>query len=199
MQIILKYFKNLSPHQIEQLEKLGGLYAYWNERINVISRKDIDNLYERHILHSLSVAKIFNFERSQKILDVGTGGGLPGIPLAIVFPEAEFLLIDSVGKKINIVNTIIEELKLKNIKAEKTRMEELNEKFDFVVCRAVSEIPVLLKWTKNKADNLICLKGGDLQEELKNVKEKNKIYELKNLFEEKFFQTKKIVHLVLYK
>ncbi|MDD5569599.1 MAG: 16S rRNA (guanine(527)-N(7))-methyltransferase RsmG [Bacteroidales bacterium] len=199
MEIILKYFKNLSAQQIEQLKKLGDLYVYWNERVNVISRKDIDNLYERHILHSLSIAKYFNFSRSQKILDIGTGGGLPGIPLAIVFPEAEFLLVDSVGKKINIVNIIIEELKLKNIKAEKIRMEELNGKFDYAVCRAVSEIPVLIKWTKNKANNLICFKGGDLKEELMNVKEQNKIYELKGLFEEEFFRTKKIVHLILHK
>ena len=206
MQIILKYFKNLTPTQIEKFEKIGDLYRFWNEKINVISRKDIDNLYERHILHSLSIAKIINFKPQTKVLDVGTGGGFPGIPLAILFPEVEFFLCDSIGKKITIVDNIVEELNLKNVTAEKIRAEEINEKFDFVVTRAVAEIPSLMKWTSNKIklesknelkNGLICLKGGDLKEEVKGLKNNFEIFDINSFFEEEMFITKKIVHIFL--
>ena len=196
VQIILKYFPNLSEKQKEEFAKLGELYADWNSKINVISRKDIDNFYERHVLHSLGIAKMISFKPKTKILDVGTGGGFPGIPLAILFPECEFHLVDSVGKKIKVVNAVAESLGLKNVKAEQVRAEELKEKFHFVVSRAVTDLPEFQKWVKNKflpenfnelPNGTLYLRGeGDLG---------NKSFELKIYFSEDFFETKKIVFI----
>ena len=196
VQIILKYFPNLSEKQKEEFAKLGELYADWNSKINVISRKDIDNFYERHVLHSLGIAKMISFKPKTKILDVGTGGGFPGIPLAILFPECEFHLVDSVGKKIKVVNAVAESLGLKNVKAEQVRAEELKEKFHFVVSRAVTDLPEFQKWVKNKflpenfnelPNGTLYLRGeGDLG---------NKTFDLRNYFSEDFFETKKIVFI----
>ena len=196
VQIILKYFPNLSEKQKEEFAKLGELYADWNSKINVISRKDIDNFYERHVLHSLGIAKMISFKPKTKILDVGTGGGFPGIPLAILFPECEFHLVDSVGKKIKVVNAVAESLGLKNVKAEQVRAEELKEKFHFVVSRAVTDLPEFQKWVKNKflpenfnelPNGTLYLRGeGDLG---------NQTFDLRNYFSEDFFETKKVVFI----
>ena len=206
MDIILKYFPDLTETQKKQFAQLYDLYADWNSKINVISRKDIENLYTHHVLHSLSIAKLIDFRDGTKIMDVGTGGGFPGIPLAILFPECKFLLIDSIGKKIKVVTEVVTALGLKNVEARHTRGQEVKEKFDFVVSRAVMALPALVdivkknisKEQKNILPNgLICLKGGELEEELKPFK---KIAEADNLsiyFEEEFFETKKIVYVML--
>ena len=176
MDIILKYFPHLTETQIEQFRQLEPLYADWNAQINVISRKDFSEFYERHVLHSLGIAKFTRFANNTKILDVGTGGGFPGIPLAILFPEVQFHLVDSIGKKIKVVNGVVESLGLKNVRAEQIRAEQLQEKYDYVVSRAVTRLPDFVKWIrkniskkqKNPLPNgVIYLKGGDLGEEIK--------------------------------
>ena len=204
MNIILKYFPNLTETQKSQFEKLQELYGIWNAQINVISRKEIDLLQERHVLHSLGIAKIIQFKPKTKVLDVGTGGGFPGIPLAIMFPEVEFYLADSIGKKIKVVKEIAAALELKNVRAENIRAEQIEEKFDFVVSRAVTEFPVFYNWIKDKfskeqfndlENGTLFLKGGDLKEEFKQHLRKCKFYELKDFFSEEFFETKKVVYL----
>ena len=205
MEIISRYFKELSPEQIEQFSKLGDLYKTWNSQINVISRKDIDELYLRHVLHSLGIAKVQQFKPGSNILDVGTGGGFPGIPLAIMFPESNFYLVDSIGKKIKVVKAVAEALDLKNIKAEHERAEKVKGTFDFIVSRAVTNMDDFVKWTRKKVakkqqhtlkNGILYLKGGDLSEELLNFP-KAKLFDLPDYFEEDFFETKKVVHIPL--
>ena len=201
-EIILKYFPNLTDEQKFHFQQLETLYKDWNEKINVISRKDIDEFYERHVLHSLGIAKIMEFADGTKVLDIGTGGGFPGIPLAILFPNVEFTLVDSIGKKITVVNAVAESLGLKNVKAYHERAEKIKDKFHFVVSRAVTQMPVFLRWLKGKFEKeqfnpkhngVLYLKGGDLGEELAGIK--CEIYNLKDQFGEEFFDTKKVVYL----
>ena len=200
--LILKYFPEITDEQKQQFEKLEQLYTEWNEKINVISRKDMDGLYEKHILHSLGIAKVMPFADGTKVLDVGTGGGFPGIPLAILFPEVSFTLIDSIGKKIKVVEAVSEGLGLKNVTAVHGRAAKLKEKFHFVVSRAVTQMPEFLRWLKGKFEKeqfnqkhngVLYLKGGDLAEELAGLR--CEIFQLKNYFEEEFFDTKKVVYL----
>ena len=200
--LILKYFPEIIDEQKQQFEKLEQLYTEWNEKINVISRKDMDGLYEKHILHSLGIAKVMPFADGTKVLDVGTGGGFPGIPLAILFPEVSFTLIDSIGKKIKVVEAVSEGLGLKNVTAVHGRAEKLKEKFHFVVSRAVTQMPEFLRWLKGKFEKeqfnekhngVLYLKGGDLAKELAGLR--CEIFQLKNYFEEEFFDTKKVVYL----
>jgi 16S rRNA (guanine527-N7)-methyltransferase len=202
--IIYHYFNQLTEKQKNQIEKLFKVYSYWNAQINVISRKDLDEFYERHVLHSLAIAKVINFSPSSNILDIGTGGGFPGIPLAILFPNCKFTLVDSIGKKIKVVQEVAQELGLSNVTAIKSRAEDIDEKFDFIVSRAVTEMPKFLTWTKDKfstkqknelKNGILYLKGGDLTEEMKGIKKEIKYYELKNMFNEEFFDTKKVVYL----
>ncbi len=203
LDLIKKYFPELSPDQIAKFEKLGDLYKEWNQKINVISRKDIDLLYERHILHSLAIAKVIQFKPQTTVLDIGTGGGFPGIPLAIYFPETDFLLVDSIGKKIKVVEEVSSGAGLLNVKARQARAEQIPEKFDFVVSRAVTTLDEIGKWAKGKylkggfndLDNgLLYLKGGDLTEELKNIRS-FQISDISKFFEEEFFETKKVVYV----
>jgi 16S rRNA (guanine527-N7)-methyltransferase len=205
MDEILKHFPYLTDIQKEQFAKLDSLYHDWNEKINVISRKDIDALYTKHILHSLGIAKIIKFEPGTFVLDVGTGGGFPGIPLAILFPETRFFLIDIIGKKIKVVQAVAEALELKNVKAEQLRAENVKGDFDFIVSRAVTNMPDFVSWvrTKIKKNNkhelkngILYLKGGDLTEELKDFP-KSTEYNLGDFFEDEFFETKKVVHVPL--
>ena len=205
MDEILKYFPNLTDIQKEQFEKLDFLYHDWNEKINVISRKDIDALYTKHILHSLGIAKIIQFEPGTYVLDVGTGGGFPGIPLAILFPETRFYLIDVIAKKIKVVQAVAEGLELKNVKAEQMRAENVKGDFDFIVSRAVTNMPDFVSWVKDKIkknnkhelkNGILYLKGGDLTEELKDFPKATE-YNLADFFEDEFFETKKVVHLPL--
>ncbi|MDI5896857.1 16S rRNA (guanine(527)-N(7))-methyltransferase RsmG [Flavobacterium yafengii] len=205
MDEILKYFPNLTDIQKEQFEKLDFLYHDWNEKINVISRKDIDALYTKHILHSLGIAKIIKFEPGTYVLDVGTGGGFPGIPLAILFPETRFYLIDVIAKKIKVVQAVAEGLGLKNVKAEQMRAENVKGDFDFIVSRAVTNMPDFVSWVKTKIkknnkhelkNGILYLKGGDLTEELKDFPKATE-YNLADFFEDEFFETKKVVHLPL--
>ena len=207
MDIILNHFPNLSENQISQFSKLGELYAFWNAQINVISRKDIDELQIRHVLHSLGIAKVQSFKPGANILDVGTGGGFPGIPLAILFPETRFHLVDSIAKKIKVVNEIVVALDLKNVKAEAMRAEEVKGEFDFIVSRAVTNMDEFVKWTRNKIskkqqhelkNGILYLKGGDLTEELQHFSNA-KIFNLTDYFEDEFFETKKVVHISLKK
>lgn len=200
--LLLKYFPELTEVQQDQFTKLQNLYEDWNEKINVISRKDLDFLYEKHILHSLGIAKIMEFAPDTKVLDVGTGGGFPGIPLAILFPEAHFTLIDSIGKKITVVEAVVEELGLINVTAIHGRAEKVKDKFHFVVSRAVTRMPDFLIWLKGKFEKeqfnpkhngVLYLKGGDLGEELQGLR--CEIHQLKSVFEEDFFETKKVVYL----
>ena len=204
MNIITKYFPKLNEIQRSQFEQLQPLYAEWNAQINVISRKDFPDFYEHHVLHSLAIAKLISFTSGTKILDVGTGGGFPGIPLAIYFPQTQFHLVDSIGKKIKVVNNVIESLGLQNVTAQQIRAEELTDKYDFVVSRAVTRLPEFVPWVrKNIAqkqinslpNGIIYLKGGDLQEETKPFKKYVFIKNLSDWFEEEFFETKKVVHL----
>lgn len=204
MQSILSYFPSLSATQIKQFEALYDLYAEWNTKINVISRKDIQNLYVHHVLHSLAIAKFTGFTPETKILDVGTGGGFPGIPLAIFFPEVEFVMIDSIGKKIKVVNEVAQALSLSNVEAIHRRIQDEKRTYDFVVSRAVMSLSELVKLTrknispkhKNALNNgLICLKGGDLKDELKPFKNKVEEFTLTYYFSEHFFETKKLVYL----
>ena len=205
MDEILKYFPDLTDLQIEQFQKLDFLYHDWNEKINVISRKDIDALYTKHILHSLGIAKIMKFEPGATILDVGTGGGFPGIPLAILFPETRFYLIDVIAKKIKVVQGVVDALELKNVKAEQKRAELVKGDFDFIVSRAVTNMPDFVSWIKDKIkkqhkhtlkNGILYLKGGDLTEELAAFP-KATLYDLADIFEDEFFETKKVVHLPL--
>ena len=202
MQIIHKYFSNLSQKQIKKFSELQDLYEYWNNRINIISRKDISKIYINHILHSLAIAKIICFKKGTNILDVGTGGGFPGIPLAILFPDVNFLLVDSIGKKIKVVNEVSTFIGLRNVRAIQERAENINENFDFVISRAVTNMPDFQKWVKGKFNathnndlnnGILYLKGGDLSEELKGIA--NHQYEIADFFDEDFFQTKKVVYI----
>jgi 16S rRNA (guanine527-N7)-methyltransferase len=205
MNQILTYFPYLTDLQKEQFEKLDYLYHDWNAKINVISRKDIDELYTKHILHSLGIAKIIQFEPGTFVLDVGTGGGFPGIPLAILFPETRFYLIDVIAKKIKVVQAVAEALGLNNVKAEQKRAELVKGDFDFIVSRAVTNMPDFVSWIKDKTkktnkhelkNGILYLKGGDLTEELKNFPKATE-YNLSDFFEDEFFETKKVVHLPL--
>ena len=202
--IIQKYFPNLTTKQQDQFAQLQGLYEHWNAMINLISRKEIDLLYERHVLHSLGIAKVIQFNAKTSVMDVGCGGGFPGIPLAILFPESNFYLVDSIGKKIKVVNEIAEALGLKNVRAEHKRAEEVKEKFEFVISRAVTEFPTFYKWIQNKIsknqfnnlpNGILYLKGGDLTEELKDFQKRIVHYNLKYYFTEEFFETKKVIFL----
>ncbi|WP_036156145.1 16S rRNA (guanine(527)-N(7))-methyltransferase RsmG [Maribacter forsetii] len=204
-EIIFENFPNLSEKQKESFERLEELYKDWNQKINVVSRKDIDELYLRHVLHSLGIAKFIEFKDGSSILDVGTGGGFPGIPLAILFPEVHFTLVDSIGKKIKVVNEVVEGLQLTNVTTINARVEEIPGKFDFIVSRAVAAMPTFVHWIKGKIkkesqhpirNGILYLKGGDLNEELKDYRTAE-IYNLTDYFKEDFFETKKMVYLPL--
>ena len=203
MQLIQKYFKDLSPLQIQQFSQLQELYKDWNLKINVVSRKDIDELYVRHVLHSLGIAKIIEFKSGSKVMDVGTGGGFPGIPLAILFPETQFHLVDSIGKKIKVVKEVAQGLGLQNVKTSHGRVEDVKDTYDFIVSRAVAQMETFVRWTRGRIakkqqhelkNGILYLKGGDLTEELKKYTSA-KIYDLSTYFEEDFYETKKVVHL----
>ncbi len=202
--LILGYFPDLTDIQIQHFTKLNDLYQDWNTKINVVSRKDVELLYERHVLHSLGIAKVIQFKSGANIMDLGTGGGFPGIPLAIMFPDTQFHLVDSIGKKIKVVQEVIDGLGLTNVQASHERAENIDEDFDFVISRAVAPLETLAYWTKDKIYNmynhdlkngLICLKGGELEEELAPFKNKTKIWNLSDYFKEEFFETKKVVYL----
>jgi 16S rRNA (guanine527-N7)-methyltransferase len=204
MEEILRYFPDISQQQINQFGQLKELYTFWNERINLISRKDIDFLYSHHILHSLAIAKFIRFRPGTKIMDVGTGGGFPGIPLSIMFPESTFLLVDSIEKKMKVVNDIIEKTDLKNSTAIVSRAEKITEKFDFIVSRAVAPLPVFYGWVKKSIsknpkniipNGIIYLKGGDLQEELEPFDNWYTIRNISDYFPGEYFETKKIIHV----
>ncbi len=204
MEIILKYFPNLTEQQKEQLAALYNLYTDWNSKINVISRKDITNLYEHHVLHSLGIAQVINFRPGTRVMDLGTGGGFPGIPLAILFPDTTFHLVDSIGKKIRVATEVANSIGLKNVTCCHKRAEEEKGKFDFVVSRAVMPLIDLVKIVQKNIDpkqqnalpnGLICLKGGELEHETMPLKHKVTIWDLKNYFQEDFFQTKKVVYV----
>lgn len=206
MDILLKYFPKLTTIQKEQFAALYDLYTDWNSKINVISRKDIQNLYVHHVLHSLSIAKIINFNKGSKILDVGTGGGFPGVPLAIFFPECEFLLVDSIGKKVRVATEVSEAIGLKNISFRHCRAEDEKGKFDFVVSRAVMPLGDLIKIIRKNVsaeqrnslpNGIICLKGGELESEIHAFKKHAEVDSLSNFFEEDFFDTKKVVYVPL--
>ena len=202
--LLLKYFPSITARQIEQFNRLPALYSHWNNQINVISRKDIGQLFERHILHSLGIAKVISFLPGEKVLDVGTGGGFPGIPLAILFPDTEFYLVDSIGKKIKVVQGIADALGLQNVKAAHLRAEQVNEKFDFVVSRAVTRLKEFYPWvkgkfnkqSKNKMPNgILYLKGGDLEQEIAEAGLAVQQYYLKDYFDEEFFETKQVIYV----
>ena len=203
MKIILDQFPDLNEKQITQLSSLKNIYETWNSKINVISRKDIENIYIRHILHSLSIAKFIKFKRDATILDLGTGGGFPGIPLAIIFPDSNFILVDSIRKKIAVVDEVVKELELKNINSQWSRAEDLDYSYDFLVTRAVAKMPTLINWSKGRFNNysfhdiengIIALKGGDIDDELNGISEK-KILDIKNIFDIQYFSDKKIVYV----
>jgi 16S rRNA (guanine527-N7)-methyltransferase len=205
MEIILQHFPDLTETQILQFSKLGNLYKEWNAQINVISRKDIEELYLKHVLHSLGIAKVQPFQPNSKILDIGTGGGFPGIPLAILFPETNFYLVDSIGKKMKVVREVVNALELQNVKTDIIRAEKVIGEFDFIISRAVTKMDDFVKWTKGKIakknnhelkNGILYLKGGDLKEELINF-QKATIFDLTNYFDEDFFETKKVVHIPL--
>ena len=204
MEELLHYFPNLTEQQREQFAALDGLYRDWNAKINVISRQDIDALYEKHVLHSLGIAKVIQFKPGTEILDVGTGGGFPGIPLAILFPLAQFHLVDSIGKKITVVKGVAEALGLTNVRAEQARVEHLNQTYDFVVSRAVTRLKPFMGWVRYKItkrgnndlpNGVLYLKGGDLAEELAEIPDKYKTYDLSDYFDGEFFKTKKLIHI----
>ncbi|MDA0177488.1 16S rRNA (guanine(527)-N(7))-methyltransferase RsmG [Mesoflavibacter profundi] len=203
MELILKYFPDLTEKQIEQFTALENLYKDWNLKINVVSRKDIDELYLRHVLHSLAIAKVINLKDGSSMMDVGTGGGFPGIPLAILFPDCQFHLVDSINKKLNVVREVVAGLNLENVKVTHTRVEEVNETYDFIVSRAVAAMPTFVRWVKGKIakaqkndlkNGIIYLKGGDLTEELKDYQTIT-TYNISDFYDEDFFETKKVVHL----
>ncbi len=205
--IVSKHFPQLSKQQVMQFQALFELYKSWNDKINVISRKDIDRLYERHVLHSLSIAKIISFRKGAEILDIGTGGGFPGIPLAILFPETKFTLVDSIGKKIKVVKEVVNSIGLKNVDAQNKRAEELKDTYDFIVSRATAPLGDLAKWTKGKCkehnlhelnNGIICLKGGNLEEELSDFKRQAKMWNIGDFFDYEFFESKKVVWLPLH-
>lgn len=205
---LLKYFPDLSQQQLDQYELLAKEFLSWNEKINLISRKDTENLFEHHILHSLAIAKVCKFKPQCEVMDIGTGGGFPGLPLAIMFPETKFYLVDSIGKKIKVVQALVEALGMKNVEAEQIRAENVNRQFDFIVSRAVTYLPDFMQWTKGKiskiqyhdlANGVLYLKGGDLTEELSTIKNKYKIYDIDQYFEEEFFETKKVIHVKIAK
>ncbi|MCB0507021.1 MAG: 16S rRNA (guanine(527)-N(7))-methyltransferase RsmG [Bacteroidetes bacterium] len=194
MKIVQNYFPNLTVSQTQHFEALQPLYFYWNEKINVISRKDMDNFYVHHVLHSLAISKVISFKKDEVVLDIGTGGGFPGIPLAILFPETQFILTDSIAKKITVVNEVVQALKLNNVSTKVERAENIKQPIDYVVTRAVAKMEELLKWSKNKhPKKIIALKGGDLKDELSNIKKNIQIINIKDFFQEDFFETKKIV------
>ncbi|HKL08896.1 MAG TPA: 16S rRNA (guanine(527)-N(7))-methyltransferase RsmG [Bacteroidales bacterium] len=204
MKIIKKYFPSITDQQSAQLKELQKVYQYWNSKINVISRKDIDHLYERHVLHSLAIAKIIDFAPNTQIIDIGTGGGFPGIPLAILFPECHFHLVDSIAKKIKVVNEVALAIELKNIRTEQIRAEKVKSKYDFVISRAVTSLPLFYDWVKGKINKnsinklpngIIYLKGGDLTEEIKKFNPAVKVFNINRYFDEPFFETKKMVYL----
>ncbi|MBR4160881.1 MAG: 16S rRNA (guanine(527)-N(7))-methyltransferase RsmG [Bacteroidaceae bacterium] len=206
MDIIKKYFNNLSDQQLQHFAALDSLYREWNAKINVISRKDIDNLYEHHILHSLGIAQLISFKPGSRVMDLGTGGGFPGIPLAIMFPEVKFHLVDSIGKKIRVCNEVIAALGLTNVTTEWARAENVKEKYDFVVSRAVMPLADLVKLVRKNIDKdsknampngLICLKGGELAHEVMPMKSHTLITDLSDYFDEEFFETKKVVYVSL--
>ena len=203
MKLLLKYFPKLSDVQQQQFGQLYDLYCEWNSKINVVSRKDIDELYLRHVLHSLGIAKVVDFNDGTKVLDVGTGGGFPGIPLAILYPKCSFYLVDSINKKITVVKAISEAIGLQNVKATHSRVEAIDDTFDFVISRAVTSMPTFVKWVKSKINKksnnnlkngILYLKGGDLNDELKSFKTTT-IFNLSDFFDEDFFETKKVVYL----
>lgn len=205
MEIIRKYFPDLTSEQELRFRQLDPLYRFWNDKINVVSRKDIDQLYLRHVLHSLAIARYIKFLPKASVMDVGTGGGFPGIPLAIMFPQTRFILVDSIGKKIKVVNEIIHELQLQNCSGLHSRAEQVKEKFDFVVSRAVTSLPVFINWVRKSIkeqndhfmqNGILYLKGGDLSREL-TIPFHAEIIEISQYFEEEFFNTKKIVHIFL--
>ncbi|APY07903.1 16S rRNA (guanine(527)-N(7))-methyltransferase RsmG [Winogradskyella sp. J14-2] len=205
MDVILKYFPDLTEHQIRQFAALETLYKEWNSKINVVSRKDIEELYLRHVLHSLGIAKVIQFADDTSILDVGTGGGFPGVPLAIMFPNCQFHLVDSINKKLKVINAVCEAVELTNVRTTHSRVEAIDETYDFIVSRAVTAMPEFTKWVKGKTtkkrrnklkNGILYLKGGDLTEELKPYSAV-KAYLLSDYFEEEFFETKKVIHLPL--
>jgi 16S rRNA (guanine527-N7)-methyltransferase len=204
MELITKYFPGLSHDQLEKFRRIEGLYLEWNSRINVISRKDMEHFYEHHVLHSLGIAKVLQFNPGAYVMDVGTGGGFPGMPLAIMFPETRFLLVDSIGKKIRVVQEVAEAAGIANVEAIKARAEDLKGKFDFVVSRAVTTLPDFIKWVENKIkkesrhtlkNGILYLKGGDLETELSPLQNNCQVFNLADYFEEGFFETKKVVHV----
>jgi len=202
--LIFKYFPTLTERQRAQLAQLGEVYRFWNGQINVVSRQDIENLYEKHILHSLAIAKVQSFKPYTALLDVGTGGGFPGIPLAILFPEAEFHLVDGIGKKIKVVQEVAKALELTNVRAEQVRVEQLTDSYDFVVSRAVTQLRPFADWLRGRfnrhfnhelRNGILYLKGGDLTEELRELRRPYRVFGLDDFFEEEFFATKKVVHV----
>ena len=206
IEILTKYFPDLTDQQLDQFGRLSSLYDEWNSQINVISRKDIEHLYERHVLHSLAIAKVIQFKPKTTILDVGTGGGFPGIPLAILFPETSFMLIDSISKKIKVVSEVASALNLRNVTAEHIRVENVNQKFDFVVSRAVTAFPRFVSMVRTKissqnnndlSNGILYLKGGDFEEEIEPFRNQIQVYELQSFFQEEFFETKRLIHMTL--
>lgn len=204
MDLILKYFPNITERQKEQFAALPALYEEWNAKINVISRKDMDNFVEHHVLHSLAIAKVIQFKTMADIMDVGTGGGFPGIPLAIMFPDANFYLVDSIGKKIKVVNDVAERLGLANVRAEQIRAEQVKGDFDFIVSRAVTDLPQFMGWIRGKVsktlyhklhNGVLYLKGGDLTDELAPFRKKAHLFDISDFFEEPYFETKKVIHI----
>ncbi len=204
VELIYKYFPQLTERQKEQFAALLPFYQDWNAKINVISRKDMDNFYEHHVLHSLAIAKVQPFKTMAEILDVGTGGGFPGIPLAIMFPDAKFYLVDSIGKKIKVVQDVAQQLQLQNVRAEQIRAEQVQGDFDFVVSRAVTDLSQFSQWVRGKVSDIqyhhlrngiLYLKGGDLDAELAPFKKKVRTWDISDFFAEEYFQTKKVIHL----
>jgi len=204
LELLTKYFPDLTPLQIDQFEALGSLYREWNEKINVISRKDIDELYVRHVLHSLAIAKIIRFKPGTNLLDVGTGGGFPGIPLAIFFPDSNFTLIDAIGKKIMVVQEVADQLKLINVKAQKNRVQEIKLRYDFVISRAVTAFPAFVSMVRKNIsthsgnaipNGIIYLKGGDFEAEISDFMASVEIFDISKIFKEPFFETKKVIYL----
>ncbi len=204
VEIISRYFPKISETQLDQFHQLGVSVLHWNDKINVISRKDTAHIYLHHILHSLAIAKVIQFKPGTRIVDIGTGGGFPGIPLAIMFPDCEFHLVDSIGKKIKVANEICTHLKLDNVRAEQTRAEQIKNQYDFATGRAVTQLPKMLQWVANKIaaksfnsapNGMLYLKGGDFDEELDQIKKYHKVHDISSFFKEPFFETKKVVYI----